>query len=246
MPLLKDHIAVVTGAGSGIGRAIAPGYAREGARVVLLDVNEQAAAEAAKEIRDAGGKAESFRLDVTKREDCIAIAKEIAAKVGQVSILVQQCRHQPPQRLHRRSRCRAEGLAGHHGDQPQRRVQRHPRFPRAAARHQGPHRQYRLDPVLRACAHAELAGLYHLQARRARLHQGARRRARQARRARQRHRPRPDRDAAQRAGARQQSGAGEDLPGPHPARPRRQAGGHRRPRDLPRLRPCRPMSPARS
>ena len=39
MPLLEDHIAVVTGAGSGIGRAIASGYAREGARVVVLDIN---------------------------------------------------------------------------------------------------------------------------------------------------------------------------------------------------------------
>jgi 3-oxoacyl-[acyl-carrier protein] reductase len=39
MALLKDHIAVVTGSASGIGRAIAAGYAREGARVVLLDVN---------------------------------------------------------------------------------------------------------------------------------------------------------------------------------------------------------------
>jgi 3-oxoacyl-[acyl-carrier protein] reductase len=56
MPLLQDHIAVITGAGSGIGRAIAQGYAREGARVVLLDINAKTAAEAAKEIRDAGGK----------------------------------------------------------------------------------------------------------------------------------------------------------------------------------------------
>jgi NAD(P)-dependent dehydrogenase (short-subunit alcohol dehydrogenase family) len=87
MALLKDHIAVVTGSASGIGRAIAAGYAREGARVVLLDVNEQAAAEAAKEIRDGGGKATSFTLDVTKREACVAVAKEIADKVGQVSIL---------------------------------------------------------------------------------------------------------------------------------------------------------------
>ena len=87
MPLLKDHIAVVTGAASGIGRAIAVGYAQEGARVVLLDINAQAAAEAAKEIRDAGDKADHFKLDVTKREECIAVAKEIAAKVGQVSIL---------------------------------------------------------------------------------------------------------------------------------------------------------------
>jgi 3-oxoacyl-[acyl-carrier protein] reductase len=88
MPLLENHIAVVTGAGSGIGRAIVSGYAREGARVLLLDVNEKAASEAAKEIRDAGGKAESFALDVTRREDCIAVARQIADKVGQVSILV--------------------------------------------------------------------------------------------------------------------------------------------------------------
>jgi len=88
MPLLANHIAVVTGAGSGIGRAIANGYAREGARVVIADMNEKAAADVAKEIRDAGGKAESFVLDVRKREDCIAVAKEVADKIGQVSILV--------------------------------------------------------------------------------------------------------------------------------------------------------------
>ena len=86
--LLQNHIAVVTGAGSGIGRAIALGYAREGARVVLLDVNEQAAADAAKEIGAAGGKAECFALDVTKRDDCVAMAKKVAGEVGAVSILV--------------------------------------------------------------------------------------------------------------------------------------------------------------
>ena len=47
MALLANHIAVVTGAGSGIGRAIAAGYAREGAQVVLLDVNADTVAEAA-------------------------------------------------------------------------------------------------------------------------------------------------------------------------------------------------------
>ena len=88
MPLLEDHIAVVTGAGSGIGRAIAAGYAREGAQVALVDINAKAAEQAAQEIREAGGQAASFALDVTKREDCIAIAKRVAAQLGPVSILV--------------------------------------------------------------------------------------------------------------------------------------------------------------
>src|SRR5579871_3799077 len=88
MPLLEGHIAVVTGAASGIGRAIAKGFAQEGARVALLDIDAKAAADVAGEIRGAGGQAESFALDVTRREDCFAVAKEIAAKVGRVSILV--------------------------------------------------------------------------------------------------------------------------------------------------------------
>ncbi|TPQ29723.1 dehydrogenase [Bradyrhizobium guangdongense] len=88
MPLLANHIAVITGAGSGIGRAIATGYAREGAQVVLYDINGGAAAETAEAIRGSGGKAESFALDVTDRDACFAAAKQVADKVGQVSILV--------------------------------------------------------------------------------------------------------------------------------------------------------------
>jgi 3-oxoacyl-[acyl-carrier protein] reductase len=88
MPLLQDHIAVVTGAGSGIGRAIAAGYAREGAQVALLDANEKTAEDAAQDIRDSGGQASSFALDVTRREDCVTVAKRIAEQVGPVSILV--------------------------------------------------------------------------------------------------------------------------------------------------------------
>jgi NAD(P)-dependent dehydrogenase (short-subunit alcohol dehydrogenase family) len=88
MALLANHIAVVTGAGSGIGRAIAIGYAREGARVVLFDIDGEAAGRTAEAVRGAGGKADHFALDVTRREACFTLAKEIAEKIGQVSILV--------------------------------------------------------------------------------------------------------------------------------------------------------------
>jgi len=88
MPLLANHIAVVTGAASGIGSAIAVGFAREGARVVLLDINEEGAREVTRQIRDAGFDAESIRLDVTRREDCFATASRIAKEIGQVSVLV--------------------------------------------------------------------------------------------------------------------------------------------------------------
>jgi NAD(P)-dependent dehydrogenase (short-subunit alcohol dehydrogenase family) len=82
MALLESHIAVITGAGSGIGRAIASGYAREGAGVVLLDVDDEAVAEAAREIRDAGGRTESFVLDVTQRDDCVATARKSPTTSG--------------------------------------------------------------------------------------------------------------------------------------------------------------------
>src|SRR3954454_7749828 len=88
MPLLANHIAVITGAGSGIGRAIAQGYAREGARVVALDVDPDSARDTARLVSNAGGTIDSFALDVADRAACVAIAKQIADTIGPVSILV--------------------------------------------------------------------------------------------------------------------------------------------------------------
>jgi 3-oxoacyl-[acyl-carrier protein] reductase len=86
--LLDGRIAVVTGGGSGIGQAIALGYAREGAHVVVLDINAETAAETAKSIQAANGKAASFKLDVTDREACRTMAAEIGKNIGQASVLV--------------------------------------------------------------------------------------------------------------------------------------------------------------
>jgi 3-oxoacyl-[acyl-carrier protein] reductase len=86
--LLKDHVAVVTGSGSGIGRAIALGYAREGARVAVVDKIGDAAVETVKAITGAGGKASSFTLDVTDSDKCRDVAAQIGETIGAVSILV--------------------------------------------------------------------------------------------------------------------------------------------------------------
>ena len=86
--LLQDHIAVVTGAGSGIGRAIAQGYAREGATVAALDIDGETAAKTAADICGAGGKAHALTLDVRDRDACREVAAKIAREVGAVSILV--------------------------------------------------------------------------------------------------------------------------------------------------------------
>ncbi len=86
--LLENHIAAITGAGSGIGRAIALGFAREGAQVAALDINGEAAEKTTADIRAEGGKARSFTLDVTDRAACRLVADEVADTLGRVSILV--------------------------------------------------------------------------------------------------------------------------------------------------------------
>jgi 3-oxoacyl-[acyl-carrier protein] reductase len=85
--LLQNHIAVVTGAASGIGRGIALGFAREGAQVAVLDINGDGATKTAADIQAAGGKAKAFALDVTDRNACRAVAAQVASEVGAVSIL---------------------------------------------------------------------------------------------------------------------------------------------------------------
>lgn len=88
MNRLKGKIALVTGAGAGIGRAIAELFAREGATVILSDLDGDAAEIAANAIAAAGGRAESLAADVTSPEDVTALMKKIGATHGRLNTLV--------------------------------------------------------------------------------------------------------------------------------------------------------------
>lgn len=86
--LLEGKIAVVTGAGRGIGRAIARKFAAEGAAVFLASRTDREVAAAAAEIRAAGRKAASITADVSEESDCRKIIEEARKLYGRVDILV--------------------------------------------------------------------------------------------------------------------------------------------------------------
>ncbi len=85
MGKLDDKVAIVTGAGRGIGRGIVEKLAAEGARVVVSDVAEGPARETAAAI---GGKALGLRADVTSKESVEALVKEVMDRFGRIDILV--------------------------------------------------------------------------------------------------------------------------------------------------------------
>ena len=85
---LSNSVAVVTGAASGMGRAIALGYAAEGARVVGTDINEIALAEVVSEIERAGGTAESVVLDVSDPAACTRAIEGVVERHGRLDVLV--------------------------------------------------------------------------------------------------------------------------------------------------------------
>lgn len=85
---LKQKSAAVTGAGSGIGRAIAELFAREGAAVIVADVNEEGGRTTADAIQAAGGRARFVRCDVSKEADCQAMIAAAVETFGGLNILV--------------------------------------------------------------------------------------------------------------------------------------------------------------
>lgn len=88
MAKIANQTALVTGAASGIGKAIAENLANQGANVWITDINEEAGAKAVQEINEAGGKANFLRLDVRSAKEVDAVVDTIYKETGQLDILV--------------------------------------------------------------------------------------------------------------------------------------------------------------
>jgi 3-hydroxybutyrate dehydrogenase len=85
---LEGKVALVTGASSGLGHAIALKYAAQGVRVAICDLKKEQAETAAQEITRAGGDAIAIRMDVTSEDEVNAGADQVAKKWGKIDILV--------------------------------------------------------------------------------------------------------------------------------------------------------------
>ena len=84
--MLKDNVALITGGSSGIGRAVALAWAREGAKVVVSDVDRGGGEETVEQVRTAGGEAIFIAADVGKPEECEALVRGAVEKFGRLDI----------------------------------------------------------------------------------------------------------------------------------------------------------------
>lgn len=88
MGRLEKKVAIITGSGAGIGKAIAAHYAEEGAKVVIVDFNEEALHTTVNELKKAGHEAIGIKVNVAVEEDVAKMVNETVKTFGRVDILV--------------------------------------------------------------------------------------------------------------------------------------------------------------
>ncbi|MCX7240634.1 MAG: 3-oxoacyl-ACP reductase FabG [Burkholderiales bacterium] len=111
---LKDRVAIVTGAGQGIGAAVATAYAREGAKVAVVDMNLETAAAVAAQINAAGGQAIALACNVAVRADVTAMAEQVTQTWGRVDILVNNAGITRTAMLHKMTEQQWQDVLGVH------------------------------------------------------------------------------------------------------------------------------------
>src|SRR5690554_1608248 len=84
---LKDRVAIITGAGGGLGAECARVLASHGAAVAIVDINQQAAESVAAEIESAGGQAIALRTDVSSEDDVKAMVEQVMSRFGRIDVL---------------------------------------------------------------------------------------------------------------------------------------------------------------
>ncbi|MDE5414922.1 3-oxoacyl-ACP reductase FabG [Alkalihalobacterium chitinilyticum] len=85
---LLDKVSIITGAGTGIGQATAIKFAQEGAKVIVVDVNEENMEETVSKITDLGGEALAFRVDVTNKQQITEMVDAVMKKYTRIDVLV--------------------------------------------------------------------------------------------------------------------------------------------------------------
>ena len=88
MERLKNRVAIVTGAGQGIGKALALGLAREGAKLVIADINQDNAVAVKNEINEIGATALAIRTDVSDEASVQSLAEHVLQQFGKIDILI--------------------------------------------------------------------------------------------------------------------------------------------------------------